>query len=69
MAVKGYSAPTKVPALLEPRHLIYFIYIYLFYIFYLYFLSYPRNSLGKSYPSVEMQSIYSAAPTDIAMGR
>ena len=25
---------------------------------------YPGHSLGKSYPSVEMQSVYSAAPTD-----
>ena len=27
-------------------------------------VSYPGHSLGKSYPSAEMQSLYSAAPTD-----
>ena len=27
-------------------------------------VSYPEHSLGVSYPSVEMQSVYSAAPAD-----
>ena len=29
-----------------------------------YLVSYPEHSLGKSYPSVEKQSVYSAAPAD-----
>ena len=27
-------------------------------------VSYPGHSLGKSYPSAEMQSVYSAAPAN-----
>ena len=30
-------------------------------------VSYPRHSLGKSYLSVEMQSVYSTAPADWAL--
>ena len=29
-------------------------------------LSYPGHSLGESYPSAEMQSVYSVAPADWA---
>ena len=29
-------------------------------------VSYPGHSLGESYPSVEMQSVYSTAPADWA---
>ena len=29
-------------------------------------VSYPGHSLGKSYSSAEMQSMYSAAPADLA---
>ena len=30
-------------------------------------VSYPRHSLGESYPSAGMQSMYSAAPADLAI--
>ena len=33
-----------------------------------YLVSYPGHSLGESYPSAEMQSVYSAAPADKATG-
>ena len=32
------------------------------------FVSYPRNSLEESYPSAELQSVYSAATADWATG-
>ena len=51
MAMKGYSAFPKAPALLEPQHCL---------------VSYTGHSLGGSYPSAEKQSVYSTAPTDWA---
>ena len=33
------------------------------------FVSYPGHSLGESYPSAEMQSVYSTAPVDKAKGK
>ena len=32
-------------------------------------VSYLGHSLGRSYPSAEVQSVYSAAPTDLAIRR
>ena len=53
MAIKGCSAFPKAPALLEPQHQI--------------IVSYPGHSLGRgSYPSAEVQSVYSTAPADWA---
>ena len=49
MAMKGYSAFPKAPALLELHHQIVRI-------------SYPGHSLGDSYPSAEIKSVYSTAP-------
>ena len=51
MAMKRYSAFPKAPALLEPHQLIVYI-------------SYPGHMLGESYPSAEIQSVYSAAQAD-----
>ena len=51
MAMKGYSAFPKAPALLEPHYTI---------------VSYPGYSLEVLYPSAEMQSVYYTAPTDWA---
>ena len=54
MAMKGYSAFPKTPALLEPHHQMVLV-------------SYPGHSLGgDSYPSAEKQSVYSTAPADWA---
>ena len=55
MAIKEYSTFPKVPALLKfsPSDCL---------------VSYPEHSLGDSYPSAEMQSVYSAAPADWANG-
>ena len=44
MAIKGYSAFPKTPALLEPHHQI----------------------VRESYPSADVQSVYSTAPADWA---
>ena len=52
-AMKGYSAFPKAPVLLEPH-------IRLFYV------SYPGHSLGETYPSSEMQSVYSTTPANWA---
>ena len=52
MTMKGYSALPKATALLEPHHQI--------------VVSYPGYSWG-SYPSAEMQSVYSMASADWAM--
>ena len=54
MAIKGHSAFPKAQALPEPKHQI--------------VVSYPEHSLGVSYASSEMQSVYSAAPADRAKG-
>ena len=53
IAIKMYSAFPKAPALLEPHHQIILV-------------SYPGHSLGESYPSAEMQSVYSEATADWA---
>ena len=51
MAMKGYSACSKSPVLLEPHRL----------------MTYPGQLLvGDSYLSVEMQSVYSTAFVDWA---
>ena len=47
MATKGYSVFPKAPSLLEPHHQIVLCHI---------------HSMGESYLSVEMQSVYSKAP-------
>ena len=75
MAMKEYSVLPKAPVLLEPRHQI--IYCHIQDTYYWGFYSQQRCSryilqpqltgpqgqlLGKSYPSVEMQSVYSTAP-------
>ena len=54
MAMKGYSAFPKAPALLEPYHQIIYCHI--------------RTLVvgGVSYPSAEKQSVYSTAPADWA---
>ena len=48
MAMKGYSAFPKAPALLESQSLV----------------SYAGHSLVESYPSEDMQSVYSTTPAD-----
>ena len=50
MAMKESSAFPKTPALLEPDCLV----------------SYPGHLLGESYPSVEIQFVYSTATVDWA---
>ena len=52
MAIKGYSAFPKAPALLEPHHQIILCYI-------------QDTRLRGSYPSAEMLSVYTAAPTNL----
>ena len=52
MAKKGCSAFPKTPASLEPHHQIVYCHI--------------RTLIGGSYPSVEVQSVYSTAPADWA---
>ena len=52
MAMKGYSAFPKAPALLEPHHQIVYCHI--------------RTLVRASYPSAEVQSVYSTAPADLA---
>ena len=53
MAMKGYSAFPKAPALLQPHHLMFSVI--------------SRHSLGGgSYPSAEVQSVYSTAAADWA---
>ena len=49
MVINGYSAFPKAPVLVSPSD---------------YLVSYKGHSSGKSYPSAEMQSVYSAAPVD-----
>ena len=44
IAMNGYSAFSKAPALLKPHH--------------------QNVSLGKYYPSAEMESVYSATPAN-----
>ena len=52
MAMKRYSAFPKDPVLLEPYHQNYLV-------------SYTGDSLGEgSYPSAEIQSVYSTDPAD-----
>ena len=51
MATKGYSAFPKSPASLEPHRQIVLV-------------SYPGHSLGVSYTSAELQSVYSTAPAE-----
>ena len=52
MAMKGYSIFPKAPALQEPQHQ-------------MVYLSNPEYLLGRgSYPSAEMQSMYSTDPAD-----
>ena len=48
MAIKGYSAFPKVPALLEPQHQIVLCHI-------------QDTRCGGSYPSAEIQLVYSTA--------
>ena len=55
MVMKGYSAFPKAPALLEPDHQIVWCH-----------MQDTRCWDGRSYPSVEMQSVYSTAPVDRA---
>ena len=57
MAMKEYSAFPKAPALLEPHHQIVSCHI--------------QDTLygGGSYPSAEVQSVYSTAPADWAIHR
>ena len=50
--MKGYCTFSKVPAFLEPPSDC--------------LVSYPGHSLGESYPSAEIQSVYSAAQADLA---
>ena len=52
MAIKKYTAISKVPEVLEPHHIC--------------LLLYPGHSLGESYTSVEIQSVYSATPATVA---
>ena len=53
--MKEYSAFLKDPVSLEPHHQI--------------VLCHTGHSLGGSYPSAEVQSVYSAAPADWAIPR
>ena len=53
MAMKGYYAFPKATALLKPQPSNCLV-------------SYPGHLLGESYPSAEMQSVYSAVPADWA---
>ena len=55
MAVKGYSVFPKRPALLEPLHQIVLCHI-------------QETHWWVFYPSAEMQSVYSTAPTNWASG-
>ena len=51
--MKGYSAFPKAPALMKPLYQI--------------FLSHVRTLIGRvSYPSAEMQSVYSTTPANWA---
>ena len=54
MAIKGYSAFSKAPALLEPHHQIVWCHN-------------QDTRWGGSYPSTEKQSVYSTAPADWAI--
>ena len=54
MVMKGYSAFPKAPALLEPHHQIVKCHIQ------------DTRWRGGSYPSAEVQSVYSTAPADWA---
>ena len=54
MAMKGYSAFPKAPASLEPYHQIVYCHI-------------QDTRWGWSYPSAEVQSVYSTAPADCAI--
>ena len=54
MAMKGYSAFPKAPALLEPHHQIVYCHI-------------QDTRRGGSYPSAEEESVYSTAPADWAI--
>ena len=54
MAMKGYSAFPKAPALLEPHHQIVLCHIQ------------DTCCGGGSYPSAEMQLVYSTIPVDWA---
>ena len=56
MAMKGYAAFPKTPALIKAPPLKCFV-------------LYPENSLRESHPSTEIQSKYSAAPNDRATER
>ena len=53
MAMKGYSAFPKAPASLEPHHQIVLCHI--------------QDTLVGSYPSREMQMVYSTAPANWAI--
>ena len=53
MAMKGYSALPKAPAILEPYHQIVYCHI-------------QDTHCGGSYPSAEMQPVYSTAPANWA---
>ena len=50
MAIKGYSIFPKAPVLLEPHHQM--------------VECHTQHSLEVSYPSAEMQSVYSTVPAD-----
>ena len=52
MAMKEYTAFPKAPASLEPTPSDCLV-------------SYPEHSLGESYPSSEMLSVYSTVPVDL----
>ena len=59
MAMKGYSAFPKAPTLLEPHHQMKFCDIS---------RTLVRGGGGeRSYPSADMQSVYSTAPADLAV--
>ena len=53
MAIKGYSAFTKAPALLEPHHQIVWCHIH-------------ETRWGGAYPTAEEQSVNSTAAADRA---
>ena len=57
MAMKGYSAFPKAPALLESHHEIFSV------------ISRTLVGGGGAYPSAEKQSVYSTAPADWAIHR
>ena len=56
MAMKGYSAFPKAPALMEPRHQFICVIVRILVV-------------EEFYPSAEMQSVYSTAPADRALNK